>query len=71
MHKTKDRKVDFPLYVRAEKLAGMLDVGLPRATQIGKESGARIQYGRTVLYSVQKVEEYLNKYLDGNCEERA
>ena len=60
MRKTKERNVDFPLFVKAERLAGMLDVGLPYATQIGIEAGARIKYGRTVLYSVKKVGEYLN-----------
>lgn len=54
------RHVDSPLFVKLNTLAGMLDVGLNNANQIAVEAGARIKYGRTVLYSVKKVEEYLN-----------
>ncbi len=45
--------------VNALQLAEILNVGRFTAERIGKESGARVQIGRRVLYSVKAVEEYL------------
>ena len=45
--------------VNSDTLAELLDCGKATAVQIGKDSGARIQVGRRVLYSVPKVQAYL------------
>lgn len=59
--KTKDRETDRLLSVNAEKLAAMLSCGQSTARKIGREAGARIVIGRRVLYSVGKIERYMEK----------
>ncbi|MBD5503573.1 MAG: hypothetical protein HDR09_07475 [Lachnospiraceae bacterium] len=61
MKKTKDRETDKLLSVDVEKLAAMLSCGQATAKKIGEEAGARIVIGRRVLYSVSKVEKYIEK----------
>ena len=61
MNKTKDREVDRLLSVDVEKLAAMLSCGQATAKKIGEEAGARIVIGRRVLYSVSKVQKYIEK----------
>ncbi len=61
MKKTKDRETDRLLSVDVEKLAAMLSCGQATAKKIGEEAGARIVIGRRVLYSVSKVQKYIEK----------
>ena len=60
MRKTAERNTDNALYVNAETLAAMLDCGRPTADKVGKAAGARVQIGRMVRYSVEKVQQYLD-----------
>ena len=59
MRKTKERETNQLLAVDIDKLSGMLSCGQATARQIGEDAGARIIIGRRVLYSVSKVERYL------------
>lgn len=58
------KRQDLPLSsmvaVSADTLAGMLDCGRATAVKIGADAGARIQVGKRVLYSVEKVRCYLD-----------
>ena len=60
MKKTKDRQADYKITVDIETLTAMLSCGRDTAKKIGEDAGARIVIGRRVLYSVRKVEEYVN-----------
>ena len=59
MRKTKERETDQLLAVDIDKLSGMLFCGQATVRQIGEDAGERIMIGRRVLYSVSKVERYL------------
>ena len=59
MQKTMERKTDHAIAVDIEQLAAMLGCGKTTARQIGESSGAKITIGRRVLYSVSKVERYV------------
>ena len=59
MRQTKEREAKQMLTVDIERLAAMLNCGLTTARKIGEDAGARIVIGRRVLYSVSKVEKYL------------
>ena len=48
------------IYVSADTLAGLLDCGKNSAMRVGRESGARVQFGGCVRYDVSKVKDYLN-----------
>lgn len=61
MKKTKERETDQLLSVDLEKLAAMLSCGQSTAKKIGEEAGARIVIGRRVLYSVSKIQKYIEK----------
>ncbi|KIR03480.1 hypothetical protein P261_02295 [Lachnospiraceae bacterium TWA4] len=61
MRQTKLREVDQMLAVDIDKLAGMLSCGQATARKIGEDAEARIAIGRRVLYSVNKVEKYLDE----------
>ncbi|MBR4027746.1 MAG: hypothetical protein IKJ01_09415 [Lachnospiraceae bacterium] len=60
MRKTKERETTLKLAVNIETLAGMLSCGQATARKIGEDAAARINIGRRVLYSVNKVEKYLD-----------
>lgn len=60
MLQTKQREANRKLAVDIEGLAAMLSCGQATARKIGEDAGARILIGRRVLYSVNKVEQYLN-----------
>lgn len=61
MIKTAERDNTAPkIAVSIDTLAGMLDCGKPTARQIGAAAGARVQIGKRVLYTVDKVNAYLN-----------
>lgn len=59
MNRTKKRTMTRKITVDIEGLAAMLSCGCASARKIGELAGARIQVGRRVLYSIKKVEEYL------------
>lgn len=60
MNKTKERRAENPLAVDIEGLAALLSCGQATARKIGEQAKARIWIGRRVLYSVEKVREYLD-----------
>lgn len=60
MYFKKQRATENSLFVSAETLAGMLDCGRASADKIGKAAGARVQIGKSVRYSVAKVQQYLD-----------
>ena len=47
--------------VNTEELASLLSCGLDSAYEIGSNAGAKICYGRRVLWSTEKVKEYVKK----------
>ena len=55
-----ERKADQVLTVDIEGLAAMLSCGTATAKKIAELAEARVQLGRRVLYSVSKVEKYLD-----------
>lgn len=59
MNRTKERSCESLLAVDIDKLSAMLSCGHTTARKIGEQAGARIVIGRRVLYSVDKINEYL------------
>lgn len=60
MKKTADRETTEQIAVDIQKLSAMLSCGLATARKIGEQAGAKIMIGRRVLYSVDKVRNYLD-----------
>lgn len=60
MNKTGIRGTEQPITVDIEKLAAMLSCGKATAKKIAEQAGARVIIGRRVLYSVEKIQQYLN-----------
>ena len=63
MNKTKERPTSQPITVNIDKLSAMLSCCHATARKIGEQAGAKIVIGRRVLYSVEKVKNYLS-YLE-------
>ena len=63
MNKTKERPTSQPITVNIGELSAMLSCGHATARKIGEQAGAKIVIGRRVLYSVEKVKNYLS-YLE-------
>ncbi len=61
MYQTKERKSDHPILVDIEHLAAVLSCGTDTARRIGEDAGARIIVGRRVLYSIKKIEQYIDR----------
>ena len=59
MRQTKERESKQMLTVDIEGLAAMLSCGQATARKIAEDAEARITIGRRVLYSVSKIEKYL------------
>ena len=59
LRQTKERESKQMLTVDIEGLAAMLSCGQATARKIAEDAGARITIGRRVLYSVSKIEKYL------------
>lgn len=59
MNKTIDRETESVLAVDIDKLSAMLSCGHATARKIGEQAQARIIVGRRVLYSVEKVQKYI------------
>ena len=66
MNKTKKSCEDISnmITINQEMLASKLGCGKSTAIKIGKESGAEIRIGRRCLYSVNKLQEYLDSLSD-------
>ncbi len=60
MNKTMSREEKQPLTVDIDRLSAMLSCGHATARKIGEQAEARIIIGRRVLYSVDKVRQFLN-----------
>lgn len=60
MNKTKYRNTERALTVDVEQLAAMLSCGKATARKVGEQAEARIVVGRRVLYSVNKIQRYLD-----------
>ncbi len=61
VYKTRKREAEEPLTVDIEGLAALLSCGQATARKIGEQANARIEIGRRVLYSVEKVRAYLRR----------
>ncbi len=59
MRQTKEREADRLIAVDIDGLAAMLSCGQATARRIGEDACAKIIVGRRVLYSVSKIEKYL------------
>ncbi len=59
MKKTAFRESNNHITVDTERLSAMLSCGRATARKIGEQAEARICIGRRVLYSVDKVKQYL------------
>ena len=60
MNKTFNRNDPDVIAVDIEKLSAILYFGCATARKIGEQAEARIFIGRRVLYSVNKVQKYLD-----------
>ncbi len=60
MNKTFNRNDPDVIAVDIEKLSAILSCGCATARKIGEHAEARIFIGRRVLYSVNKVQKYLD-----------
>lgn len=60
MNKTFNRNDPDVIAVDIEKLSAILSCGCATARKIGEQAGARIFIGRRVLYSVNKIQKYLD-----------
>lgn len=60
MNKTFNRNDPDVIAVDIEKLSAILSCGCATARKIGEQAEARILIGRRVLYSVNKVQKYLD-----------
>ena len=53
-----------PITVDRDTLAQMLCVGINKADEIGTSAGAVIRFGKRKVYSVKKIEEYIEFLTD-------
>ena len=60
MNKTFNRNDPDVIAVDIEKLSAILSCGCATARKMGEQAEARIFIGRRVLYSVNKVQKYLD-----------
>lgn len=60
MNKTLLRETNQQVAVDIERLSAMLSCGRATARKVGEQAEARICIGRRVLYSVDKVKQYLS-----------
>lgn len=60
MNKTINRNEPDVIAVDIEKLSSILSCGHATARKIGEQAEARIYIGRRVLYSVSKIQKYLD-----------
>lgn len=60
MRNTNTIDTNNPIAVNIDALQAMLGCGKDTARQIGAAAGARVKIGKRVIYSVDKVNEYIN-----------
>ena len=60
MNKTAKRECTNPITVNLDTLTAMLDCGKATARIIAEQAEARIVIGKRVLYSVNKIQRYLD-----------
>mgnify|MGYP000010608624 FL=1 len=60
MNKTNNKLTPNVITVDIDKLSSMLSCGHATARKIGEQAEARIYIGRRVLYSVNKIQKYLD-----------
>ena len=60
MNKTKVSVSEYLIAVDVEQLSAMLSCGHATARKIAEQAHAKITIGRRVLYSVEKVQNYLD-----------
>lgn len=60
MNKTTNKLTPNVITVDIDKLSSMLSCGYATARKIGEQAEARIYIGRRVLYSVNKIQRYLD-----------
>ena len=68
MRKTKTMDAGNKMSVNAETLAKMLDCGRSTAVKIGEAAGARFQFGKRVLYKMDKIDKYLDSLASQEAE---
>lgn len=61
MNKTAKRESDIILTVDIDGLSAMLSCGHVTARRIGEQADAKIIVGRRVLYSVDRIREYIRQ----------
>ena len=61
MKKRTERQTDHRIAVDINGLSAMLSCGRDTARKIGEDAGARINVGRRVLYSVDKIERHIDR----------
>lgn len=61
MNKTAKRESDIILMVDIDGLSAMLSCGHVTARRIGEQADAKIIVGRRVLYSVDRIREYIRQ----------
>lgn len=57
--------------VNADTLAKILDCGRPTAVKIGEAAGARLQFGKRVLYKMDKIDKYLDSLAGQEAENKS
>lgn len=65
MHKTQTQETENKLYVDITGLQAMLSIGKTSAMKIGKEAGAVTKVGKRVIYSVKRIEQYMDSLREG------
>ena len=62
MRKTKTSGVGFNerMLVSGKELPSLLSCGYDTAVKIGDAAGARVKYGKRVLWNTEKIRDYLN-----------
>lgn len=59
----KEEKLDidrFGILVDTPRLQALLSAGRPKAVEIGTAAQARVQIGRSVLWNVKKIQQYID-----------
>lgn len=52
------------MLVNTPDLMRMLSLGRPSATKLGEEAGAKVYFGRKVMWSVERVRQYIGSMTD-------
>ena len=52
------------ILVNTSDFMRMLSLGRPSATKLGEEAGAKVYFGRKVMWNVERVREYIGSMTD-------